>query len=57
MGRSEEVKVGLFVLVSIILVLAAMALVGGLNIFGSPKNTYTVRTKFAGGIEPGSPVR
>ncbi|HSC77908.1 MAG TPA: MlaD family protein, partial [Candidatus Acidoferrales bacterium] len=57
MDRSEDIKVGLFVLVSIILVLAALALVGGVNIFGSPKNTYTLRTKFAGGIEPGSPVR
>ena len=57
MDRMEEIKVGLFVIVSIIMVLAALALVGGWNIFGSPKNTYTVRTKFAGGIEPGSPVR
>lgn len=57
MDRSEEVKVGLFVLVAIILVVAAMALIGGVNVFGSPKNVYTLRTKFAGGIEAGSPVR
>src|SRR5574341_1187811 len=57
MDRSEEIKVGLFVVVAIILVVAAMALIGGVNVFGSPKNVYTLRTKFAGGIEPGSPVR
>ncbi|HXE74640.1 MAG TPA: MlaD family protein [Candidatus Xenobia bacterium] len=57
MDRREEIKVGLFVIVSVIMVVAALALVGGWNVTGSPRNTYTVRTKFAGGIEPGSPVR
>jgi phospholipid/cholesterol/gamma-HCH transport system substrate-binding protein len=57
MHRAEEVKVGLFVLAALVLLLAAFALVGGANIFGTPKNYYTVRTKFAGGIEAGSPVR
>ncbi|MCI0404397.1 MAG: MlaD family protein [Acidobacteria bacterium] len=57
MQRGEEVKVGLFVLAAIALLLAAFGLVGGANIFGTPKNYYTLRTKFAGGIESGSPVR
>ena len=57
MHRAEEIKVGLFVLAALVLLLAAFALVGGVNIFASPKNYYTLRTKFAGGIESGSPVR
>ncbi len=57
MHRAEEIKVGLFVLAALVLLLAAFALVGGVNIFATPKNVYTLRTKFAGGIESGSPVR
>ncbi|MGH9787833.1 MAG: MlaD family protein, partial [Candidatus Acidiferrales bacterium] len=57
MHRAEEIKVGLFVLAALVLLLAALALVGGVNLFQSPKNVYTLRTKFAGGIESGSPVR
>jgi len=57
MHRAEEIKVGLFVLAALVLLLAAFALVGGVNLFQAPKNVYTLRTKFAGGIESGSPVR
>lgn len=57
MARAEEIKVGLFVLVAIVLLLAAMVFVAGTNLFQRPRNVYTLRTKFAGGIEAGSPVR
>lgn len=57
MSRSNEVKVGLFVAAATVLLLAAFALVGGYNLFREPKTIYTVRTRFAGGIDTGAPVR
>lgn len=57
MERSEEVKVGLFVVGAVLLLVLALALVGGLNVFQQPRNTYTLRTHFAGGVEAGAPVR
>src|SRR3989337_1463743 len=57
MERSEEVKVGLFVVGAVVLLVLALVLVGGLNLFQQPRNRYTVRTHFAGGIEEGAPVR
>lgn len=57
MQRREEVMVGLFVLAALALLLATLALVGHKNIFGRPVHEYTLRTKFAAGIESGAPVR
>lgn len=57
MLRSDEVKVGLFVLGALTLLVLALVLVGGMNLFQQPVNTYTLRTRFAGGVEPGAPVR
>lgn len=57
MERMEEVKVGLFVLGAVVLLVLALVLVGGLNLFQQPRHTYTTRTHFAGGIEEGAPVR
>ncbi|HKZ53084.1 MAG TPA: MlaD family protein [Candidatus Acidoferrales bacterium] len=57
MKHSEEVKVGAFVLAAIFLLVLSLVLVGGLNVFQKPVSTYTMRTKFAGGMETGAPVR
>lgn len=57
MARMEEVKVGLFVLAALVLVALAMIFVGGMNLLQRPMNAYTMRTKFAGGVEAGAPVR
>lgn len=57
MQRSEEIKVGLFVLAAAFLLVLALVFVGGLNVFQRPVNSYTLRTQYAGGIESGAPVR
>ncbi len=57
MNRSEEVKVGLFVLATVALLLLTLVLVGGFNILQKPMNAYTLRTRFAGGLDTGAPVR
>jgi phospholipid/cholesterol/gamma-HCH transport system substrate-binding protein len=57
MKHSEEVKVGAFVLAAIFLLVLSLVLVGGMNVFQKPVSTYTMRTKFAGGMETGAPVR
>jgi phospholipid/cholesterol/gamma-HCH transport system substrate-binding protein len=57
MQRSEEIKVGLFVLAAAVLLVLALVFVGGLNVFQRPVNLYTLRTTFAAGIESGAPVR
>lgn len=57
MKRGEEVKVGLFVVGAGALLIAALVLVGGMNVFQQTRNFYTLRTHFAGGVEAGSPVR
>jgi len=57
MQRSEEIKVGLFVLVAMGLLVLTLVFVGNLNVFQRPMNAYVVRTQFAGGIESGAPVR
>lgn len=57
MQRSEEIKVGLFVVAALVLLVLALVLVGHMNVFQQPRNTYTLRTKFAGGVEAGAPVR
>ncbi|MGH9555308.1 MAG: MlaD family protein [Terriglobales bacterium] len=57
MQRSEEIKVGLFVLAAVGLLVLTLVFVGGLNVFQRPVDSYTLRTQFAGGIESGAPVR
>jgi phospholipid/cholesterol/gamma-HCH transport system substrate-binding protein len=57
MARSrEEIKVGLVVVIAAILFVSSIVLVGGVRLFRK-KVTYTTYFKFAGGLEPGSPVR
>ncbi len=55
--REEEVKVGLVVLAGIVLFLTALVSVGGVNLLGRKRVTYTTYFKFAGGLEPGAFVR
>lgn len=55
--RREELKVGIFVVAMAALLVAVLALVGGLNITRKPMVDYVARFQFAGGIEPGAPVR
>ena len=57
MQRGDEIKVGLFVLAALVLLVLAFVFVAGSNLLQRPMNKYTVRTKFAGGVESGSPVR
>jgi phospholipid/cholesterol/gamma-HCH transport system substrate-binding protein len=53
----EEIKVGTFVAFAVVLFLAALIFVGGVNLFRKKKVVYTTYFKFAGGLEPGSFVR
>jgi phospholipid/cholesterol/gamma-HCH transport system substrate-binding protein len=55
--REEEIKVGLLVVIAVALFLAALVLVGGVNLFRTKRVTYTTYFKFAGGLEPGAFVR
>lgn len=55
--RSEEIKVGIFVLATLAVIILVLAVVGGLNVTRRPQVNYVARFKFAGGIEPGAPVR
>ncbi len=55
--RSEEIKVGTMVVVSVTLFLSALVFVGGANLLRKKKVTYTTYFRFAGGLEPGSFVR
>lgn len=55
--RSEEVKVGIFVVATIAMLILVLAVVGGLNVTRRPQVNYMAKFKFAGGIEPGAPVR
>lgn len=57
MARNEEIKVGVVVVVSVALFLAALVFVGGVNLLRKKKAEYTSYFKFAGGLEPGSLVR
>ncbi len=57
MSRTEEVKVGLFVLAAVVFLVLALVLVGGMNLFQQPRKIYTLRPPFAGGVQAGSPVR
>jgi len=55
--RDEEIKVGALLIVAIVLFLAALVLVGGVNLLRKKKVTYTTYFRFAGGVEPGNFVR
>ena len=58
MARSnDEIKVGSVVAVAVVLFLAALVFVGGVNLFRERKVPYTTYFKFAGGLDPGSLVR
>jgi len=57
MARNEEIKVGVVVVMSAALFLAALVFVGGVNLLRKKKAEYTSYFKFAGGLEPGSLVR
>jgi len=57
MKHGEEIKVGLFVLAAAALLVVTLVFVGGMNLLQKPVNTYSMRTKFAGGMEQGAPVR
>jgi phospholipid/cholesterol/gamma-HCH transport system substrate-binding protein len=54
---NEEIKVGAVVAVALVLFLAALVFVGGVNLFRKRKVDYTTYFKFAGGLDPGSLVR
>lgn len=55
--RSEEIRVGSMVIVSVLVFLAALVFVGGVNVLRQKKKSYTTYLKFAGGLEPGTLVR
>jgi phospholipid/cholesterol/gamma-HCH transport system substrate-binding protein len=58
MARStEEIRVGVVVIVGAVLFLTALVFVGGVNLFRKKKAVYTTYFKFAGGLEPGTFVR
>ena len=53
--KSEQTFVGLFVLAAVAILLVAVFAINGA--FGSAYKTYHAYFKFAGGLEPGAPVR
>ncbi len=55
--REEEIKVGALVVVAVVLFLAALVFVGGVNLLRKRRVSYTTYFKFAGGVEPGNFVR
>ena len=55
--HSEEIKIGIFVVATLAVLILVLAVVGGLNVTRRPQVNYTANFKFAGGIEPGAPVR
>jgi phospholipid/cholesterol/gamma-HCH transport system substrate-binding protein len=55
--RSEEIKVGSLVVLSVALFLATLVLVGGVNLLRRKQVSYVTYFKFAGGLDPGSVVR
>lgn len=55
--RSEEIKVGGLVVLSVVLFLATLVLVGGVNLLRRKQVNYVTYFKFAGGLDPGSVVR
>ena len=58
MARStEEIRVGVVVVIAAALFLTALVFVGGVNLFRKKQVVYTTYFKFAGGLEPGTFVR
>ena len=55
--RTDEVKVGLFVVVAVVILVLTIFLVGKAQVFGRRGGTYQTKLKFAGGVEPGTVVR
>ena len=55
--KSEEIRVGSMVVLSVLLFLASLVLVGGANLLRKKQVSYTTHFKFAGGLDPGSVVR
>jgi len=55
--RTDEVKVGFFVLVALAILILTIVLVGRGQVFGRKDKNYLVKLKFAGGVEPGTIVR
>jgi phospholipid/cholesterol/gamma-HCH transport system substrate-binding protein len=53
--KTEQTLVGLFVLIAGAILLVAVFAINGA--FGSPTKTYHAHFAFAGGLEPGAPVR
>lgn len=54
--RADEVKVGLVIIVSLLILGGFIVAILGLKI-GQPTQTYTTSLRFAGGINPGTAVR
>lgn len=54
--RADEVKVGLVIVVSLLILAGFIVSILGLKI-GQPTKTYMTTLRFAGGIEPGTVVR
>ncbi len=54
--KSSEIKAGIFIIVSLVLFIAFLAIIIGMNSF-SEKETYRARFSYVGGIEKGSVVR
>jgi phospholipid/cholesterol/gamma-HCH transport system substrate-binding protein len=55
--RTDEVKVGLFVIVAVVILVLTVFLVGKAQVFGRKSGTYQTKLKFAGGVEQGTVVR
>jgi phospholipid/cholesterol/gamma-HCH transport system substrate-binding protein len=55
--RSEEIKVGSLVVLSVLLFLGTLIVVGGVNLLRREQVNYVTYFKFAGGLDPGSVVR
>ncbi len=54
--RSSEVKAGIFIVVSMLIFIAFLVVIGGMNAWDD-KDIYLARFKYVGGIEKGSVVR
>jgi phospholipid/cholesterol/gamma-HCH transport system substrate-binding protein len=55
--RSEEIKIGSLVVLSVLLFLGTLIVVGGVNLLHRKQVNYVTYFKFAGGLDPGSVVR
>jgi len=55
--NSEDIKVGVMLILAGVLFFTALVFVGGYNILRKKMVTYTTYVKFAGGLQPGNFVR